>query len=378
VGPGEEEVSDVGASDEENEADRGEKEESGLARVADLAVVEIEDPQRNLIAELRGHSLESLSEEGLQLGVSLGGGLARVEPGEGGQKEHDGVLLLGGADLHPLEEVERLERGQFKGRRKDTNDADGLAIDFDRRVQQGGVAGEARLPEVIGDESGFGVIGFGKVAPEEGLYAESGKKVVVDLGAAEADRIVGGEVAIGVAEGSGEMGEDGLRFLPRKIVGAEEKLVGLNGGGHAEPDETVGLGVREGTEEDSINDGEDGGGGAEAEGEREDGGRGEERSLRESAGGVAEILEELIEIDRHMDGADGFRDLEPVAEAAAGLFGAGSVIGAEGEVGLEFFFPVVFVVLHQANLISLAMPLAVCSQVCSVAARRFLPEAVSL
>ena len=89
-------------------------------------------------------------------------------------------------------------------------------------------------------------------------------------------------------------------------------------------------------------------------------------------------LEELIEVDRYMDGTDGFRDLEPVAEAAAGFFGGSSEIGAESEVGLEFFFPVVFVVLHQANLRSLAMPLAVCSQACSVAARRFLPEAVSL
>lgn len=234
------------------------------------------------------------------------------------------------------------------------------------------------MPEAIGDEGGFSIIGFGKVAAEDGLYAESGQKLVVDLGVAEADWIVGGEVAIGVAAGGAEVGEDGLRLLPQKVIGAKEELVGFNGGGHAEPDETAGLRVGEGTEEDAINNGEDSGGSTETEGKREYGGRGAQRRLRESAGSVAEILEELIEVDRHVGDADGFWDLESVAEAAAGFFWGGSVIGAEGEVGLEFFLPVVFVVLPQANLRSLAMPLAVCSQACSVAARRFLPDAVSL
>jgi len=96
VSAGEKQVGDVGESDEENEADRGEKELGGrLAGVADLAIVKIEDPQRYFLAELRGNSLESLGEERQVLGVSLGSGLARVEPGEGGQKEHGGVLLLG-------------------------------------------------------------------------------------------------------------------------------------------------------------------------------------------------------------------------------------------------------------------------------------------
>lgn len=47
VGAGEEEVGDVGVSVQQDEADGGQREQSGLAGIADLAVVKSEDPERD-------------------------------------------------------------------------------------------------------------------------------------------------------------------------------------------------------------------------------------------------------------------------------------------------------------------------------------------
>ena len=56
----------------------------------------------------------------------------------------------------------------------------------------------------------------------------------------------------------------------------------------------VGLGKRERAEEDGVDEGEDGGGGADAEGEGEDGKGGEAGMLAELAEGETEVLGEEV------------------------------------------------------------------------------------
>ena len=57
--------------------------------------------------------------------------------------------------------------------------------------------------------------------------------------------------------------------------------------------EAIGVAIGEGIDEDGVDDGEDGGGGADAEGEREDGGGGEGGAFAEFAEGVAEVGEHV-------------------------------------------------------------------------------------
>ena len=81
---GKREVCDVCASDEQDETHRSEEKQSGLSRVAELAAMQVQHAERDFVSKLRRKGREGLGEQRLQLGMSLGRGLARVQSGEGG------------------------------------------------------------------------------------------------------------------------------------------------------------------------------------------------------------------------------------------------------------------------------------------------------
>lgn len=84
VSAGKREVRDVYASDEQDETHRSEEKQSGLSRVAELAAMQVQHAERDFVSKLRRKGREGLGEQRLQLGMSLGRGLARVQSGEGG------------------------------------------------------------------------------------------------------------------------------------------------------------------------------------------------------------------------------------------------------------------------------------------------------
>jgi hypothetical protein len=85
-----------------------------------------------------------------------------------------------------------------------------------------------------------------------------------------------------------------------------------------EIDEAIRIAVREGAQEDSVDEAEDGGGGADAEGERYDGEGGESGVLAEHAEAEGEILHERWEEVGGAGGAAGFHGLGERAEFELG------------------------------------------------------------
>ncbi len=112
---------------------------------------------------------------------------------------------------------------------------------------------------------------------------------------------------------------------------------------HVAPEshEAAGLGEGEGAEHDGIDHTEDGGIGADAEGEGERGDECEARAFAEAARGVAQILQQDFEPAEGPHFARGLLQGSGIAESAAG-FGGGEVgaRGTLGEVKLEFVFEV--------------------------------------
>ncbi len=92
----------------------------------------------------------------------------------------------------------------------------------------------------------------------------------------------------------GEVAEAGLRLPPHeRMAGAGSKLGEhlFKGAGVIPHDgELAAVAVGEGLQEDAVDEAEDGGGGADADGKGEDGGEGEAGGAADLAEGVAEVL----------------------------------------------------------------------------------------
>ena len=131
--------------------------------------------------------------------------------------------------------------------------------------------------------------------------------------------------------------------------------VGLFARFPAEDDEMLRVGDGDGAEHDAVDDGEDGGVGADAEGEGEDDDGGEERGFADAAEGEAEILHEMVEPADGPDFARVFHDAGDVAEfshgGVAGFFGG----HAAGDVVLRFDFDVILDVGFEIGEMALAI-----------------------
>ena len=133
-------------------------------------------------------------------------------------------------------------------------------------------------------------------------------------------------------------GEGSLFVAPVVVIRPEEPLAGLDGSGHADGDETFGLGVRKRPEEQRIDNAEDRRDGADTKGERDDAGCRETGVFREVTERVREVLAKAVEPDGDAHGTELLLDESGVSEMLAGLIGRGLVeFGAAGEVVFEFF-----------------------------------------
>ncbi len=177
---------------------------------------------------------------------------------------------------------------------RDAVEHEGLADDFRIGIELGDPGFVANHED--GRRAGFVVFCGGRAAEErrdsEGFESAGGDELAVEAFGA----FFGGVENVG-AGASGDAIEDViLRGVGAEFGGSDSgagtAVSGLVGVADLHDDEAVGVRVGEGVEQDSVDDGEDGGGGADAEGESENGDGGEAGIFAQHAQSVTKILEE--------------------------------------------------------------------------------------
>ncbi len=192
-----------------------------------------------------------------------------------------------------------------KGRRHHAKDGVGFGIEQDRLADDGWIGAKTALPKCVREDDGGrrrGLIVRGEeVAAERGHDAEDAEEVPGDPPSVNGLRQLSaaGRHVVGLPRTNERHIRAVVRFpLPfRKTAGAHWYVVVLLtpiSEPFIELDQTRGVRVRQRIEQDKADDGEERGGGADAERHDEDGGEGEAGSAGEGADGVAEIAREVL------------------------------------------------------------------------------------
>lgn len=168
-----------------------------------------------------------------------------------------------------------------------------LIVDFDFAANNFRIRTIAPLPKSVSDQKNIvfpRLIFFcGEDATEERPDAQCGKVFGGNEGALNAFRLTAVDDIGGPPAHGGNIGERlGI------VLEIQEICIADAGGGRAfvmllDADKMPCIGVRQGTQQDGVDDGEEGGVGADAEGESEDGDHGETGAAAQHAGGVAKI-----------------------------------------------------------------------------------------
>ena len=258
-----------------------------------------------------------LVEEKIDVGGCLRRRDAGLEPAEDVERFSELVRVAAqlGRDHsdhgHGDPDVRRLaDGGAEEFLRGDADDVEGGVAEFECAGEDFGVAGEAAVPPGVADD-GDGIFAFGAVvvvgegAADESTDAEGGEVGAGDeldihrLGTvATGDDAVDG---VGAAEDGSGAAEDGVIFLQIAIegIGIEIGVCPVVGDAAidavTEHDKLRGLLHGKIAEQDCIEEAEDGGVSADAEGEREQGDGGERGTAEQGAHAVGDILEEAFE-----------------------------------------------------------------------------------
>ena len=322
----EEQVGDVGAGDEENEAADGEEDVEGVGVVlfhggdadagGDNTDVLFGEIGLDAGHPVGGHAAvihEPLTEERGHArtgGVDGGAGAQTADDAEpcleavdhGVGSEEDGLLIDGDPEVGGI----AAEGFSEEAGRSDADDGDGVVADDEGGTDDAGVGAVLLLPGAVaehGDGRGVGLIVRGRDgAAGECAEAEGGEVIAADHFFAEG---LGNAVGLAAAHAEGisagleggERGELGSVLLHALIEGIrEEAPVVLSAaldaavGAYADAIEARGVDDGQRLEHDRVNEGEDGGGGADAEGQSEHGGEGEDRGQAHLAESVGNIL----------------------------------------------------------------------------------------
>lgn len=340
----EEQIGDVDGGDEPDETDGGEEDEEGEADAANEVGVKGVDEGLDGGIGLGIGACEP-GGDAIEVGLGLGEGDAGLEAGDGGDfvitvvGEEIGRVGSGEIEGDRIGETE-LEGGK-EGRGHDADDLVGLAIEANGAGEDVGVGGKAGLPEFVAEDdhrSGAGGVFAGReVAAEEGGDAECGEEVG---GGAVGEEAFGG-TGFGEVDALEAIAGDGREGLVEALVieevGGRDRTAGVIFR-FDERDQSVGVGVREGAEDDGVDDAEDGGIDADAEGEGKDDDGGESGIAGDIAKAMAKILEEDVEVRQGALPAAGFFGLEDATELPACFqAGIGGRQAGAKEVLLEEF-----------------------------------------
>ena len=197
---------------------------------------------------------------------------------------------------------EGLDHGQMGRRRHDADDGVGIAVERDCFADDGRIARELGAPQIVHEyddalAAGLRIVA-GKGAADLRLYGEHGK----DAGRGRDGFNLHRVIADAERERAGPHGGHGLDgagvALPHfKVIGVEgQGWIEIAELGHLllKNDEAVRVGIGKRAEEHVVDEGEDGGGGADAEGQRQDDGEGEAGCIAQLANGIAQILEQSL------------------------------------------------------------------------------------
>ena len=349
---GHEQIGDVGATDEEDEGDSAEEEQEGAAHFAD--VVGLKGKEVEAEVGHGGAAVEGVDLAGNVVGFILGeGGCAAVAEASDDMQE-GGALRIPGADGDGFIDVGigrdagvvRKEEAEVCG--EDADDGGFVPAKADELADDGGVGAEAADPDRVGEDDDVGGVGEIVFGAEEAAEGGTGRDEGQEVGGG-----VGDFDLLGIAfAGEGTVGDPDAGDLIElfcalaEVVELETGEGGTVGVAEAgvEDGEAIGAGVGHRAEENGVDEAEDGGVGADADGQREDGESGKGGAATQLAEGVAEILGEGFECGPGAMVADGLLDLLDAAAVtqggAAGFFGghAGgdAFVGEEAGVGADF------------------------------------------
>ena len=200
----------------------------------------------------------------------------------------DGFLLEGNPDVGRIAAQRLAEESGWR----DADNGEGMTLDIQRGAEHGGVAAVGGLPGAMTEDGHRGrggrvVIG-GEDAAGEGTYPQGGEIVSGDVFGAQ--RAGGRFDAFATDRGAPVAGLEGGKLFEFRGLGLQalEQVVGEHAPSvlrtafdaavvaFADAVEAGGVGDREGAEHYGVDEGEDGGGAADAEGEGENGGGGED------------------------------------------------------------------------------------------------------
>ena len=292
-GAREEQVGDVGAGDQEDDADGAEQEEEGIAGVAEHVIAEGGDGGADLVIGVRVLLFETGGEGG-----EVGAGLLE---GDAGLHAPDGVVGMVAAEaqafaVHGERGPHLRAEGELEGGGHDAHDFVLTGVEFDGLPDGIGVAGVAGGPQAVTEDDDVVFTGLvfagGPGAPDLGRDAEEVEEIG---GGGEGERMLGaafgGEVDVVGPIEEGHVLEGGVLGLPIEEVGAGEGVFAGRGFGFVEADELLRMAVGEGPEEDCVDDAEDGGIGADSDGQRDGGNESE-------SPGVPQVAEAVLEVEQ--------------------------------------------------------------------------------
>ncbi len=185
-----------------------------------------------------------------------------------------------------------------EGFSEDPDDGAGLVAERDAGAHNVGIAAELTLPESVANHDDMAAVRGVFLRCEGAAKLDwRAKEPEIGFGDVEAVDLLGndaGKVEARTAKVvSGDVLKDAGLSSPGIEVDRRGRIAVAVGIGVHEPDHAVGLGIGEWLEQDSVDDGEDGGVGSDAEGESGDGGNRKGRAGDEHTQGVAEVAEEV-------------------------------------------------------------------------------------
>jgi hypothetical protein len=221
---------------------------------------------------------------------------------------------------------------------RDSSDDERLAVDPEDLSGDGGVGMEATAPELVRDD-GEGLVLVRCVEQAAG-GGHDGKRAEIIAEDSFAEHLLAFDAAADGEELAGCVGERAIEDLVEAMPVLKLR-VGKGSAGSGSDADHAG---RDGLKEEGVDEAEDHGIGADADGETRRGGGGEGGVLAQIAGGVAEILAESREPGEGGVFAAGFLGAVDAAEAvedfAAGIVrrGAGGDLLADAHVEMESEF----------------------------------------
>ena len=237
---------------------------------------------------------------------------------------------------------------KMKTGRQDTDDRGRLIADFQVNGGKVASAAESLLPVGITDEGGRrsveALLFWKEGATKNGLHAHHRKEIARDESVLHARRFATPGDGSGIEIKFGEAGEGVILRAKVYEIGIGEVHAAAEGVLFPEPDNLLRIMVRERAEQDAVDDGKDGGGGADAEGESENRDDGKRGRFFEKAKSEASVVESGFEEWKRASFAVSLFGLLGAAELdqglAAGLLRGEAVakIFLDGEIEVDGHF----------------------------------------